>query len=42
MTVYEFAVTANQARDLETELTNGSAHAIHRGVVLAGIPRVLA
>jgi len=41
MTVYEFAVTANQARDLETELTKGSTHAIDRSVVLPRIARIL-
>ena len=35
--VHDLAVAACQHGDLEAELANAAAHAIHRGVVLAGI-----
>ena len=41
MAVDDLAVAADQARDLETELPDGRAHAIHRGVVLARIAWIL-
>jgi hypothetical protein len=38
--INDFAVAAGQDRNLEAELTDAAAHAIHDGVVLPGIPRV--
>ena len=40
MAVDDLAVAARQHRDLEAELADAAAHAIHRGVVLAGIAGV--
>jgi hypothetical protein len=42
MPVDYFAVASDQAWNLEAELADRSAHAIHRTVVLAGIARILA
>ena len=38
--VDDLAVAAREHRDLESELADAAAHAIHRGVVLSGIARV--
>src|ERR1019366_4957860 len=40
MAVDDFAVTADQARDFETKLTNTAAQAIHSRVVLARVAGV--
>jgi hypothetical protein len=37
MAVHHFAVAAGEHRDLETELADAAAHAIHYGVVLPGV-----
>ena len=36
----DLAVAAREHRDLEAELANAAAHAIDRGVVLAGVASV--
>src|SRR3984885_2205011 len=40
MAVNYFAVTSDQARNLETKLTNAGAHPVHGAVVLARVARV--
>jgi hypothetical protein len=40
MAVDDFPVAPGEHRDFEAELANAAAHAIHRGVVLAGIASV--
>ena len=41
MAIHNFAVAANEARNLEAELADRGAHAIHGGVVFARIARIL-
>jgi hypothetical protein len=40
MPIYHLAVAARKYRDLEAELADAAAHAIHDAVVLAGIASV--
>ena len=40
MTIDDFAVAAGQHRDLEAELPDAAAHAIHGSVVLAWVARI--
>jgi len=40
LAVYDFTVTAHQARNLEAKLTNGSTHSVYVLIVLAWIPGV--
>ena len=40
MTIYNLTVAASKYRDLEAELADAAAHAIHGGIVLARVARV--
>jgi hypothetical protein len=40
MAIDDFAVAAGEYRDLESELADAAAHAIHSGIVLAGVAGV--